>query len=338
MRIVMQPLFLMLALLPLSTLTQAQPNIAQLLEINQSMVQISVDLGKGVIGTGSGVVVSEQHVITNCHVLANAKGVNVAKYNDGYKPIAMKADWKHDLCLLIFDNLPFKSVPMRDSASLQYEDEVIVVSYPNDNNVPQPSYGNIKAIYPYDDSVILRSNAPFSLGSSGGAMFDRDFHLIGITTFKSPGRNAYFYSMPVEWIRKLFDAKDTLSLETNEIPLWALPEAERPFFMRVVIPYQNEDWTGLERIANEWLSREPDNADACYYLSLAERSLNKADRATEHLAKAIKLNPRHLDAQVMMAMQVIETGDRAGAARILDVVRTIDAEAAEKLSALIEHH
>jgi hypothetical protein len=327
---------LVFVLISLILPAEAQTSMEQLLEINQSMVQISVDLGKGITGTGSGVVVSEQHVITNCHVLANAKGVNVAKYNDGYKPIAMKADWIHDLCLLIFDNLPFKPVPMRDSASLQHGEKVIVVSYPNDNNVPQPSYGIIKAIYPYEDSVILRSNAPFSLGSSGGAMFDRDFKLIGITTFKSPGRNAYFYSMPVEWIRKLFDAKDTLSLETNEIPLWALPEAKRPFFMRVVIPYQNEDWEALERIANEWLSREPDNADACYYLSLAERALNKSDGANDHLAQAIKLNPRHLDAQVMMAMQAIETGDRARAARIRDVVKALDVESADKLSALIE--
>jgi len=192
-------------------------------------VHVSVDLGNGNTGTGTGVVVSEQYVATNCHILANAYGANIAKYGDGYPPIAMKADWKHDLCLLKFEKLPFKPVPMRDSATLLNEEEVFTVGYPSGNSVPQPSYGTIKATYPLDNSLIIRSNAAFALGSSGGAMFDQQFNLIGITSFKNPGPNSFFYSMPVEWIKQLFDAPDLISLKTNEQPFWALPNAQHPF-------------------------------------------------------------------------------------------------------------
>ena len=123
----------------------AQPSIGELLQLHDSIVQISVELENGNVGTGTGVVIDKEYVVTNCHVLANGKGANVAKYGDGFKPIALKADWKHDLCALKFDGLPFKSVPMRDTASLEIEEEVFSIGYPNGNNVPQPSYGSIKA-------------------------------------------------------------------------------------------------------------------------------------------------------------------------------------------------
>ncbi|MDO9206273.1 serine protease, partial [Methylotenera sp.] len=161
----------------------AQPDIVELLALNDSLVQVSVDLPNGITGNGSGVVVSKEYVATNCHVLANAKGASITKYRDGYKPIAMKADWKHDLCLLKFDGLPFKPVIMRDSKTLQYEEEIFSLGYPVGNNVPQPSFGNIKGSYPLDGSVIIRTNAAFAMGSSGGALFDQQFNLIGITSF-----------------------------------------------------------------------------------------------------------------------------------------------------------
>ena len=115
---------LTLSLLLQASLAYAQPSIGELLQLHDSIVQISVELENGNVGTGTGVVISNEYVVTNCHVLANGKGANVAKYGDGYKPIGLKADWKHDLCALKFDGLPFKPVPMRDTASLQIEEEV----------------------------------------------------------------------------------------------------------------------------------------------------------------------------------------------------------------------
>ncbi|MDP2247967.1 MAG: trypsin-like peptidase domain-containing protein, partial [Nitrosomonadales bacterium] len=100
----------LLCFLMFPTLAFSQPNMPQLLALNLSMVQVSVDLATGGTGTGSGVVINEEYVATNCHVLANARGVSVAKYGAGHQPIALKADWKHDLCLLRFTKLPFPAV------------------------------------------------------------------------------------------------------------------------------------------------------------------------------------------------------------------------------------
>lgn len=313
-------------------LGMAQPGIADLLKLNESIVHVSVDLGNGNTGTGTGVVVSEQYVATNCHILANAHGANIAKYGDGYQPIAMKADWKHDLCLLKFEKLPFKPVPMRESATLQYEEEVFTIGYPSGNSVPQPSYGSIKATYPLDNSVIIRSNAAFALGSSGGAMFDQQFNLIGITSFKNPGPNSFFYSMPVDWIKRLFDAPDLLTLKTNEQPFWALPNEQHPYFMRVVVPFQNKEWGELKRIATEWVAHEPTLSDAWYFLGTAELESQAIADAKLHLQKSYDLNHRHLEALLKLSEIAVRENNPDQFDKLFSLVKSIDPFEAEQLT------
>ncbi len=297
----MKKLFLLTVISLHVSVTHAQPNIGEILALSDSLVQVAVELPSGITGTGSGVVVSKEYVATNCHVLANAKGASITKYHDSYQPIGLKADWKHDLCLLKFDNLPFKVAPMRDSTTVKYEEEIFSLGYPIGNNVPQPSYGSIKGSYPFDDGVVIRTNAAFAMGSSGGALFDQQFNLIGITSFKSPGSHGFFYNLPVEWIKALFDSPDVLSLNTNDVPFWALPLEQRPYFMQVVIPYQNKEWVALKKIAQAWTLQEPKSSDAWYFLGLAEEGANQTALAKEDLNKAQALNNRHLDAMVALS-------------------------------------
>ena len=309
----------------------AQPSIGELLQLHDSIVQISVELENGNTGTGTGVVISNEYVVTNCHVLANGKGANVAKYGDGYKPISLKADWKHDLCALKFEGLPFKAVPMRDSASLDIEEEVFSVGYPNGNNVPQPSYGSIKAKYPFDDSLIIRSDAAFSLGSSGGALFDQKFNLIGITSFKSPGPQGFFYSLPVEWIKKLIATPEQLTLKSEGSPFWALPYQLQPFFMQVVIPYQNHEWKNLHAIAEDWTKTEPNVADAWYFLGVSDWGLNNSDIAKTELQKALSINPKHLDVFLKQSEIALKEGDIESLNQLKASIENLDSYVAEEL-------
>ncbi|CAM8433438.1 Trypsin-like peptidase domain containing protein [Candidatus Methylopumilus universalis] len=290
-----------LFLLLIATQAQAIPTFAKLLELNNSIVVVNVDFPDGSSGTGTGVVVSKEYVATDCHVIANTLGANISKYDDTYKPIAFKADWKHDLCLLKFEELPFTPVPLRDSQTLQYEEDVFSVSYPNGSNVPQPSYGSVKAMHKLDSSVIIRSDAAFALGSSGGGLFDEKYNLIGITTFKSPGPQGFFYSLPVEWIKKLMKEPNTKSLKTLDIPFWAMPFEQKPYFMKVVIPYQNKEWDTLKSISDLWIKEEPNSPDAWYFLGLASQGKKDLKAAKEAFSRAEKINPRHADAMMGLA-------------------------------------
>lgn len=323
---------LLFALLVNANLVNAQPSIGQLLQLHDSIVQISVELENGNVGTGTGVVISNEYVVTNCHVLADGKGANVARYGDGYKPIGLKADWKHDLCALKFEGLPFKPVPMRDTASLNIEEEVFSVGYPNGNNVPQPSYGSIKAKYPYDNGLIIRSDAAFSLGSSGGALFDQQFNLVGITSFKSPGPQGFFYSLPVEWIRKLITAEEQLTLKAEGSPFWALPYQQQPFFMQVVIPYQNHDWKNLRTVAEAWSKSEPNAADAWFFLAVSEYGSGNEAGAKVDLDKALTYNPKHLDTFKLQSEMALKDKDFDRLNKLKASIEALDSYASEELA------
>jgi len=312
---------------------QAQPTQEQIFEINASIVQVNAEFRNGSKGSGSGVVVAENYVITNCHVLADAVGVNVAKVRDNYAPVALQADWKHDLCLLRFENLPLKPVPMKASAKLQNEQEIFLIGYPNNAQVPQTSFGSITALYPYDGSLVIRSSAAFAQGSSGGALFDEDFNLVGITTFKSPGRlHPYFYSLPVEWIQKLFNAPEVQDLQAVETPFWNYPEEDRPYFMQIVIPYQQNQWPQLLKLATAWRDKEPESSSAWFYLGVAEYHQENLQQGLLDLQKSIKLNPKNIDAYTQLAQIAIESGDKVEAQRLVGIIDAIDPDQAEDLT------
>src|SRR5690606_29592159 len=112
--------------------------------------------------------------------------------------------------------------------------------------------------------------------------------VIGVTTFKTPGRyNNFYYSLPVEWIKQLLKEPDIPTMLQIELPFWDAPEQQRPFFMRIVSPLKEKAWNELETLANNWSAVEPFSAEAWYYLGLAEHHLSKFVEATVHLQKAI---------------------------------------------------
>ena len=191
--------------------------------------------------------------------------------------------------------------------------------------MPLPSYGKIKALYPFQKSHIIRSSAGFTVGSSGGALFDLDFNLVGITTFKSPGRReGYYYCLPTEWIKELLETKEQINLKSNAAPFWSLPEDQKPFFMRVVLPMQNEDWPLMLKIAKSWTQADEENADAWYYLGFAQRKMMDLDFAKLFLKQALKLNNMHLDSLTELIEISIEQKNKIEFNKVINLISKID--------------
>jgi len=305
-------------------LAQSYPAQSELFGLNKSMIQLWVSYEKGVTGTGSGVVIKKNHVATDCHVFQNATGVNVIKYHDTYSPIGVYADWEHDLCVLKFDNLPLEPVNVRESRTVEYEEEVFTLTFPNDNPVPLPSYGKVKALYSFDKSSIIRTSATFTVGSSGGALFDNDFNLIGITTFKSPGKRlGYFYCLPTEWIDKVLQTEMLTDIRSDTPPFWALPDEKKPFFMQVVLPLLDSNWSEVKRIAKMWTQSEDDSTNAWFYLGLAEKQFNK-DFAKLFLNKSIQLNSKNLDALEVLHQIAVEEKDSELIKKYKSMIEKVD--------------
>ena len=314
-------------LLLFSQFVQAYPAQSELFGLSESMVHIWVTYGNGVTGTGSGVVIKENHVATDCHVFADSKGVNVVKNFKKYVPISVYADWRRDLCILKFDDLPLPPVTMKDSEKLKYEDKVFALTFPNDSPIPLPSYGKIKGLHPFEDSNIIRTSAAFTVGSSGGALFDLNFNLIGITTFKSPGkRYGNFYCLPSEWIAKLLTKKPQINLVSDAPPFWSLHDNKKPFFMQVIMPMQKENWAEMARISKLWTQDEEDNSDAWFYLGFAQKKMNNLDFAKLFLTQAHRLNANHLDSLVELYEIAKKQNNTKETSRLIKLISEIDSD------------
>ncbi|HIE90802.1 MAG TPA: serine protease [Methylophilaceae bacterium] len=261
--------------------------------LKASVVKVHVGTKKGGHGVGTGVAISKDLVATNCHVLANSTGVSITKHGDNYTPIALKADWEHDLCILRFQYADLTPVEFGDFENLTYEQNIFSIGFPGGPPKPQYSEGKIKAIYLLDNSAIIRTSASFAMGASGSPIFDVDGKLLAISTFKSPGKQAYYYNVSAKWVKALLKQPDITSMETNVLPFWDAPEEKLPFFMRVVQPFKNEQWGELSRIAQLWMKAEPKSAEAYYYAGIAEGKEGGLSKAKQYFEQALSLHPEH---------------------------------------------
>ena len=309
----------------------AQPNNELIYKLKASVVKVHVTTKSGGHGVGTGVVIGKDSVATNCHVIANATGVKISKFGDSFVPDTIKADWKHDICILRFQYLDLIPVELGDSENLANEQAIFSIGFPGGPPKPQSTYGKIKALYPFDDSQIVRTDASFVMGASGSPVFDADGKLVALSTFKSPGRGgAYFYNMPVKWIKALLNAPDTTSLNTNELPFWDAPELQRPFFMRVVLPYQNKKWDELKIVAEDWIAAEPTSPEAFYYAGVAEEHIGNLSQANQYFQKTLNLHPQHVATLIELGLMANRAGKADDVEKTRVALKTINGELDEE--------
>lgn len=309
-----------------STCVNAAPPSELTYQLKSSVVKVHVATRSGGHGVGTGVVIAKNLVATNCHVLANGRGVEITKFGDGFTPVALKADWRHDVCILRFEYLDLPAVALGDSEHLALEQAIFAIGFPGGPPKPQITDGKIKALYAFDDSAIIRTDASFVMGASGSPVFDESGKLIAINTFKSPGRAAYYYNVPVKWIKALLDAPETDSMQTDIAPFWDAAEPDRPFFMRVVLPFQNEKWADLQPIAQSWIQQEPQSAEAFYYAGQAAEHLDQMEQAYQYYQQALRIQAQHPATLIALGLMANRAGNIAAVEKTHSELKAINAE------------
>ena len=309
----------------------AEPTVDFLYDLKQSMVKIGVTTKTGGHGFGTGVAVTKDHVVTNCHVVGNANGISITKWGTEYPAESLQADWKHDLCILKVQYADLRPIAMADSSKLSYEQQVISISMPADSPAPFVALSTIKALYPFDAEGVIRTQAAFAIGASGSPVFDYNGKLIAISTFKSPGKNAYYYNMPINLVKNLLLTEPVALNSVHEAPFWDAAENDRPFFMQIVLPYQNKRWQDVQAVAKNWVSKEPNNAEAWYYMGKAAENLGDIKTAKLHYQKVLSLQANHPPSLQALAFIAQNEGKQDEANKMLVVLKEINPQLVEDL-------
>lgn len=315
----------------LATASLAMPTDELVQKLSTHVVKVQVALDNGGYGLGSGVVVAKDQVVTNCHVVANARSVSVNTNGENYSVIALKPDWHHDLCILKIDGLNAPVANIGSSKNLKYEQPVYTVGFANFSPRPNGTFGFVKGLYPMDDSVVVRASNTFRLGDSGGGMFDDTGNLVGIITVKSPGHNAFYYNMPVEWVQSLLNQPEQSIISVGKLPFWAESEDKWPFFMRIVQPLKTENWEALSAIATLWSEKEPNTTEALFYRAVAEYSLKNNTYAEEHFSQVVAKNSNHSSALYYLGLIAEQSGKRIEALNMVAALDVLDVITATEL-------
>jgi hypothetical protein len=323
----------------LCSFTLYQPAFAadkeKILSASQSVVMIRGYNANGGLAYGSGVVIAKDKVITNCHIFRTTKEPWVARGEDTYPVTSVQADRYHDLCL-ITASLPFKAVEIGDINKIQRGQEVLSIGHSNGVPAPLTSMGTVKANYAFDGGYIIRSTAQFRMGASGSGLFDGDGNLLGINTFKTPGKPAYFYSLPTTWFANVAKQPVETVFPIDGKTFWEEDDQKKPFFMQMALPEINQDWPKLLNVTEKWVESEANNTEAWYEFGLAQERLNKLTEAKSAYEKSAQLEPNHLDALFGIGRIAKQLGDKTTAKEIHAKVAKIDENLAAEYDAMLE--
>lgn len=248
-------------------------------------------------GIGSGVVIAEDAILTNCHVVAHADAIRVAHRARSYPASLAREDARNDLCLLRVEALPANPASVKPYAELQVGDRVFAVGNPLGLGVAV-STGLITVLAPPESKTVrIHTTAAVSPGSSGGGLFDEKGRLVGITTLMvGPGQN-FNLVMPAEL------AADLVTRGTAPVKRPPPGDPDPDWRTHADGLRMASDWPALEAWAKRMQEAYPDWPIATAHLALAWINTGRAAAARDLLRKAIALHPRdtHLRSYLGMA-------------------------------------
>jgi serine protease Do len=153
-------------------------------KVSPAVVAISGSSPKGMMGSGSGVIVSKDGlVLTAGHVLA-ATGAELLITLPGGREVKGKSlgrDMDRDAALAqITEPGDYPFVEMAPSESVKEGEWVLALGHPGGYDPQRPAPLRIGRLWENDSKAYYRSDCTVSGGDSGGPLFDLDGRVIGI--------------------------------------------------------------------------------------------------------------------------------------------------------------
>jgi S1-C subfamily serine protease len=153
------------------------------------------------LAQGSGVVIGNTIVVTNCHVVVDAVNISVKVGSDVMPGVIQIADKVYDLCSLRVTGLTATPVTI-SSSEARVGQRVYAIGAPMGLELTL-SEGIVSSLRPTAKGTIIQTTAPISPGSSGGGLFSTSGQLVGIVTFQTrTGQNLNF-AVPASWILEM---------------------------------------------------------------------------------------------------------------------------------------
>ena len=152
---------------------------------------------------GSGFIIREDGwIVTNAHVIKNAKSIIVKLRNNKVCPNVrvLYCDVDHDVALLKVDAGNLKAVTLGNSNKVHIGERVVTIGNPLglESTISDGLISSWRTVHGYKT---LQISVPLSEGSSGGPLFNLQGEVIGITMASYLKRQNLNFAIPINYIK-----------------------------------------------------------------------------------------------------------------------------------------
>ncbi|HSZ61082.1 MAG TPA: trypsin-like peptidase domain-containing protein [Terriglobales bacterium] len=196
-------------------------NIASVVNITSRVM--TFDFFYGLVpqeGQGSGFVIDKEgHILTNYHVIADARQVEVTLHDrKKYKATIVGTDKSHDLAIVQIKAPNLQAMTLGDSTNLQVGQKVYAIGNPFGLNgtLTRGIVSSIRQVQEPDGLVIdeaIQTDAAINPGNSGGPLLNWHGEVIGINTMiaSSVGQSAGIgFAIPINTAKAVVNDLVTL--------------------------------------------------------------------------------------------------------------------------------
>jgi S1-C subfamily serine protease len=191
--------------------------------VNVTSRAVAFDFFYGLVpqeGQGSGFVIDRDgHVLTNYHVIADARQVEVTMHNrKKYRATVVGTDRSHDLAIVQIKAPDLNPMVLGDSRNLQVGQKVYAIGNPFglSGTLTSGIVSSIRSVQEPDGMTIdeaIQTDAAINPGNSGGPLLNSHGEVIGINTMiaSSVGQNAGIgFAIPINTAKAVLN--DLLTL------------------------------------------------------------------------------------------------------------------------------
>lgn len=175
--------------------------------------------------TGTGFALTNNYIVTNYHVVDNAKSIQIqgvnGNFTNKYNATVVATDKYNDLALLKVSGCHISSLEIPYSvktSTSEVGEEVFVLGYPLTSTMGDEiklTTGVISSKTGFQGDVSLyQISAPIQPGNSGGPLFDSNGNIIGIVSSKHRGAENVGYAIKASYLRNLMES----AVSTNILP------------------------------------------------------------------------------------------------------------------------
>ena len=191
--------------------------------VNITSKAVTFDFFYGLVpqeGQGSGFVIDKEgHILTNYHVIADARQVEVTLHNrKKYRATVVGTDRSHDLAVIQIKGAQFTPMVLGDSRNLQVGQKVYAIGNPFGlaGTMTRGIISSIRPVQEPDGMQIdeaIQTDAAINPGNSGGPLLNWHGEVIGINTMiaSNVGQSAGIgFAIPVNTAKAVLNDLVTL--------------------------------------------------------------------------------------------------------------------------------